>query len=82
NPFLLYPLAILSALGVWTLLGLAYAIILQVTIPRAITYPSLRAAWLPLLGGFSLALLQILVTDLLRLAMTGNWNGLVISILP
>lgn len=80
NLFFLYPLAILSALSTWLLLGIAYTVILQVILPRALTYPGLREAWLVLVGGFSLALVQILVTDLLRLAMTGNWNGLVISI--
>jgi uncharacterized membrane protein len=78
NPFVLYPLAILSALSVWVLLGSAYTIILQVLLPRAVAYSSYREAWLPLLGGFSIALVQILVTDLLRLALTGNWNGLII----
>ncbi len=80
NPFFLYPLAILSALSVWGLLGSAYTVILQVILPRAVTYPTLRSAWLPLLGGFSIALVQILATDLIRLALTGNWNGLIISL--
>jgi hypothetical protein len=38
-------------------------------------YTSLRQAWLPLAAGFTVAMTQILLTDILRYTMTGTWSG-------
>jgi hypothetical protein len=38
-------------------------------------FEHLRQLWLPLLSGFTLAMLMILSIDLLRLHFTGTWSG-------
>jgi len=75
NPLLLYPLALLSSLGVLVLLTLAYSLIsLQVLrkVGQARRWVDL---WPALLMSASLALLQIGVLDLLRFILTGTWSG-------
>ena len=75
NPLLLYPLALLSSLGVLLLLTLAYTLI---TIPllrrtqKASTWSDLIV---PLAAGLTLGLLQIGLIDLLRYTLTGTWGG-------
>ena len=75
NPLLLYPLALLSSLGVLLLLMVAYSLI---------TIPLLRrtqkaSTWfdliVPLAAGLLLGLLQIGLIDLLRYTFTGTWGG-------
>jgi len=73
NPLLLYPLALLSSLGVLVLLTLAYSpISLQVLrkVGQARRWVDLWPALL-----MSAALLQIGVLDLLRFILTGTWSG-------
>jgi uncharacterized membrane protein len=75
HPLVLYPLAILSAAGVLVLLNMAYGLIaLQILKREGVA----ERAWdllLPLALGFSLALAQIGVIDLLRYLATGTWSG-------
>ena len=75
NPLLLYPLAILSALGVLVILSMTYALVWlmlfhgenRAQIPSHLIFP--------LLGGFVLAILQIAAFDAIRFAFTGTWSG-------
>jgi len=75
NPLLLYPLALTSAAGVLILLSMVYAMVWLILLKaenRFLRWPQLV---IPLAGGFGIALLQIALLDLLRLALTGTWDG-------
>jgi len=39
------------------------------------TYMALRQAWLPILAGLTIALLQITITDVFRMWLTHTWGG-------
>jgi hypothetical protein len=39
------------------------------------TFENPRELWLPLLAGFTLAMLMLLSIDLFRLQLTGTWSG-------
>jgi hypothetical protein len=75
QPLVLYPLAILSGLGVLLLLTLAYALIALQVLKREGAAESYRDLFLPALMGFGLALMQVGAIDLLRYLATGTWNG-------
>jgi uncharacterized membrane protein len=74
--FLLYPLALISALGVPALLGLIFGLVWVIAMRQENTCTSARQLWLPLLAGLTIALIFITGIDLGRLWMTGNWGGL------
>lgn len=73
--FVLYPLAIISAGGVLLLLTLVYAVLWMMITRQENTFSALRNAWLPILAGLTIALLQITVIDLFRLWLTHTWGG-------
>ncbi len=75
NPLLLYPLAVLAALTVLVLLTLAYSMLWALVSRRLNTFGSWRELWLVLSAGFTTALAQVIVIDLVRLALTGTWAG-------
>jgi len=77
NPAILYPLALLSSAGVVVLLTAIFTTILLVVTRRANRAEGWRGAALPLLAGFTLALLQIGVIDAVRFAFFGSWEGFV-----
>ena len=75
NPIVLYPIAILSVLGVLSLLvivfGMAWVMIMQ----QDNSFDSLLQMWMPFLAGTTLAFLMITAIDLLRFKLTGTWGG-------
>ena len=75
NPLVLYPLTLISALGVVGLLTILYALIWIILFRVENTFNRLRDLMWPLLAGFSMAMLQILILDFLRYWATGNWDG-------
>jgi uncharacterized membrane protein len=75
SPIILYPIAYLSALGTLSLLVIVFAILWIMIMRHDNTFESPRQLWLPLLSGFTLAILMLLSIDLLRLQLTGTWNG-------
>ncbi|MGH2523631.1 MAG: DUF2085 domain-containing protein [Anaerolineales bacterium] len=75
NPVVLYPLALLSALGVVVLLTMLDAIILLILVRRENRAERWTGALLPLLAGFTLAMLQIGLVDALRFAIFRSWGG-------
>lgn len=77
--FILYPLALLSALGVLVLLTMLYTLGVMLVARRDATLTSWRQAALPLLLGFTLAILQIAVIDAVRYGLFGTWAGLPIA---
>ncbi len=75
NPLLLYPLAVLAALTVLLLLTLAYAMMWTLISRHENTFATWRELWLVLSAGFTTALAQVIVIDVLRFALTGTWAG-------
>jgi hypothetical protein len=75
SPLVLFPIAYISALGTLSLLVLVFMILWMIMMRQDNTFDNLRQLWLPFASGLTLALLLILGIDLLRLTMTGTWNG-------
>jgi hypothetical protein len=75
NPFVLYPLALLSAAGVMVILTMVYCMLWIIMMRSENRYRSIRQLWFPLIGGFGLALLQIALLDYARFLFTGTWDG-------
>jgi uncharacterized membrane protein len=71
----LYPLAILSALAIPLLLTIVYGLFAVMATRKDNTYEHLSQAWLPLTVGFTIDMLQIVIFDILRFAITGTWGG-------
>jgi uncharacterized membrane protein len=75
NPLLIYPLALVSSAGVLVLLTIVYSMMWLMILRLENRFQEFSELWLPLLGGFGMALLQIVVLDLARFALTGTWEG-------
>jgi uncharacterized membrane protein len=71
----LYPLAILSALTVPMLLTIVYGLFAVMATRKDNSYERMPQAWLPITAGFTIAMLQIVIFDVLRYAVTGTWGG-------
>lgn len=75
SPIILYPIAIISPLGVLALLSLVFSIVWLMIMRQDNTLVNFRELGLPLLAGFTLAMLMILGIDLFRLQLTGTWGA-------
>jgi len=75
NPLLLYPLALVSAMGVVILLTVVYSMIGLILRRRENQARSWRDLVAPLAFGLTLAILQIGLFDLARYWITGTWSG-------
>jgi uncharacterized membrane protein len=75
NPLILYPLAVLSGLAVLAILTAVYTVVWVLLSRQENRYHTLKELWLPLTAGFTVALLQITLMDVGRLALTGTWAG-------
>ncbi len=75
NPLLLYPLAVLAAMTVLVLLSLAYTMLWTLVFKRENSFSGWRDLWLALSAGFTTALTQVIVIDIVRFALTGTWAG-------
>lgn len=73
--WLLYPVAFLSAGGVLLLLTLVYGMLWTMLMRQENMFMHLREAWLPILAGLTIALLQITLIDVFRLWLTHTWGG-------
>jgi uncharacterized membrane protein len=76
SPIILYPAAFISVVGVLLLLMMVYTIVWIMLTGQENKYTKLQQMWLPLLAGFTIALLQILAIDLLRYWLTGTWGAI------
>lgn len=74
--FLLYPLALLSALGVLALLTSVNSMLVLMLVRRENVVETWREAAIPLLAGFTVALIQIGAIDVVRYALTGTLTGI------
>ena len=74
--FLLYPLALASALGVLTLLTSVNSMLVLMVTRRDNTVDSWRGSIIPLLAGFTASLIQVGGIALVRYALTGTFEGI------
>lgn len=75
SALVLYPIAYLSVLGTLSLLVIVFTILWMIIMREDNTFTHIRQMVLPVLSGFTLAMLMILSIDLLRLQFTGTWGG-------
>ena len=75
SPVILYPIAILSVLGVLALLIMVFGMMWLLIMRQENIFTSLKELWMPFLAGITLAFLMITVIDLLRFKLTGTWGG-------
>jgi uncharacterized membrane protein len=75
HPFVLYPIAILSVLGVLALLVMVFSMVWILMMRQENEFTSLKQLWMPVLAGTTLAFLMIGAIDLLRFRLTGTWGG-------
>ncbi len=75
NPIVLYPLAILSAVGVLLVLVLLYAMIWVLIVRQENRFLTWVELGVPITSGLVMALLQIAVIDFGRFWLTGTWGG-------
>lgn len=75
QPLVLYPLAILSAAGVLTLLTCAYSLIALQVLRREAAARGWIDLLVPVGAGFCLALMQVAGLDWIRYMFTGTWSG-------
>lgn len=74
--FLLYPLALLSALGVLALLTTVNSMLVLIIVRRENVVETWREAGIPLLAGFIVSLVQVGVIDIVRYMLTGTLSGI------
>ncbi|MDX9849482.1 MAG: DUF2085 domain-containing protein [Anaerolineaceae bacterium] len=75
NPLVLYPLAILSGLAVLVVLSMCYSLLVVMILKKDNHFTTWRSVWAHLLAGFSIAITQTFVIDMLRFAFTLTWGG-------
>jgi len=75
NPLILYPVAVLSSLGVLALLCLVFSIVWIMIMRQDNAFERLGQLWLPAVAGLTLAFVLILGIDLFRLSLTHTWGG-------
>lgn len=75
SSWVLYPLALISALGVLVLLTVVYSMVLLLLLRFENRFQFIYQLALPLAGGFGIGLLQIILLDVVRFAFTHTWDG-------
>src|SRR5512135_3607555 len=75
SPWVLYPVAILSSLGVVALLSMVFSIVWIMVMRQENDFDHLRQLWLPAVAGLTLAFLLIVGIDLFRFNLTHTWTG-------
>ncbi len=75
SPIILYPLAIISSLGVWLLLSMVYSMVWVMIMGQDNRFTKLRQLWLPVLAGLTIAMIQTAAVDALRFWLTGTWGA-------
>ena len=75
SPVILYPIAVLSVLGVLALLIMVFSMVWILMMRQDNEFTSWKQLWMPFLGGTTLAFLMISAIDLLRFKLTGTWGA-------
>ena len=74
-PIVLYPMALISAGGVIGLLTIVYSMVWVMVFRAENRYNRVQDMIIPLVGGLTVAFLQIILLDLVRYGLTGTWEG-------
>lgn len=80
HPLVQYPLMVISGLGVFIVLSSVYSVVALMILRRENAQSRWREMLLPILMGMTIALLQVLLTSWLRLALTGTWEPITINL--
>ena len=75
SPVVLYPAALIGPMGILVILTMVYGMVVVMLFKRENHYTSSRQLWLPLITGFTIALLQIGLMDWGRFLLTHTWAG-------
>ncbi len=75
SPLVLYPVSIISSLGVVSLLTMVFSIVWIMVMQQDNAFEHLRQLWLPAMAGLTLAFLLIVGIDLFRFNLTHTWSG-------
>jgi membrane-associated HD superfamily phosphohydrolase len=75
NPVILYPLSLISVAGVLVLLTLVYSMVLIMLFKAENKYNQLNQLAFAVLGGLTIALIQVGLLDIIRYFFTGTWDG-------
>ncbi len=75
HPVVIYPVMVLSGLGVFLVLSSVYTVVALMVLRRENVQLRWSELLLPILMGMTIALLQLLLTAWLRLALTGTWES-------
>ena len=76
SPIVLFPLAIISTLGVLVLLVMVYGMFWIMLVREDNQFTRLRQLWLPAVAGLTLAMVQIAGIDALRFWLTHTWGSI------
>lgn len=79
-PWVQYVLSLISAAGVMVLLTMVYSMVLVMLWKKENSYDSLNGLFMPIIGGFIMALMQICGIDLVRYLWVGSWDGFNITV--
>jgi hypothetical protein len=75
NPLIVYPLALLSTIGILLILTMVYTMVIILVFRKENHFESIKHMAFPLFVGFTLAMTQIALLDFIRFLLTGTWNG-------
>jgi uncharacterized membrane protein len=75
HPAILYPIAIMSVLGVLALLTTVFSVVWMLIMRQENAFDSLTQMWMPFLAGTTLTFLMLAALDLLRFRLTGTWGA-------
>ena len=75
SPLVLYPVAVVSAIGVLALLAIVFSIVWIMVMRQDNTIVTARQLWLPAAAGVTLALVMVVGIDLARFSITHTWGG-------
>lgn len=75
SPVILYPLSLISAAGVMVLLTLVYTMVLMMLFKFENRFNQSRQIVYAVIGGLTVALIQIGILDIIRYMFTGTWDG-------
>jgi uncharacterized membrane protein len=75
SPLVLYPVAVISIMGVLALLCLVFSVVWIMIMRQDNAFDHLRQLWLPAVAGLTLAFVLILGIDWFRLSLTHTWGG-------
>ncbi len=76
SKYILYPVALVSTGGVIILLTMVYTIVVLLVFHKENQFTRMIQITLPIIFGFTIAITQIALFDLIRYIITGTWNGL------